>query len=124
MINKFSPEIQKEIEGIIKKIQLWKDLFSIKLEFYYDGWAIFLKEKNIYPRCIVIFKSYESNQFSIKSFDIYLQNYKKEEYHEIYSVENIKFHSDLIMELKDVIYGKDLGNQVLQIYKKHFKNKD
>jgi len=124
MIKKFSPEIQKEIEGIIKKIQLWKDLFSIKLEFYYDGWAIFLKEKNIYPRCIVIFKSYESNQFSIKSFDIYLQNYKKEEYHEIYSVENIKFHSDLIMELKDVIYGKDLGNQVLQIYKKHFQNKD
>jgi len=120
MINKFSPEIQKEIEGIIKKIQSWKDLFSIKLEFYYDGWAIFLKEKNIYPRCIVIFKSYESNQFSVKSFNIYLQNYKKEEYHEIYSVENIKLHSDLIMELKDVIYGKDLGNQVLQIYKKTF----
>lgn len=84
MINKFSLEIQKEIEGIIKKTQSGKDLFSIKLEFYYDGWAIFLKEKNIYPRCIVIFKSYESNQFSVKSFDVYLQDYKKEEYHEIY----------------------------------------
>ncbi len=120
MINKFSPEIQKEIEGIIKKIQLWKDLFSIKLEFYYDGWAIFLKEKNIYPRCIIIFKSYESDQFSVKSFDIYLQNYEKEEYHEIYSVENIKNQYDLLRELKDVIYGKDLGNQVLKIYKETF----
>ena len=120
MVNKFSPEIQKEIEGVIKKTQSWKDLFSIKLEFYYDGWAIFLKEKNIYPRCIVIFKSYESNQFSVKSFDVYLQGYKKEEYHEIYSVENIKNQSDLIKELKDVIYGKDLGNQVLQIYNKTF----
>lgn len=120
MINKFSPEIQKEIEGIMKKTQTWKDLFSIKLEFYYDGWSILLKEKNIYPRCIVIFKSYESNQFSVKSFDIYLQNYEKEEYHEIYSVENIKNQDDLIKELKDVIYGKDLGNQVLQIHNNTF----
>lgn len=120
MINKFSPEIQKEIEGIIKKIQKWKDLFSIELEFYYDGWSILLKEKNIYPRCIIIFKSYESDQFSVKSFDIYLQNYEKEEYHEIYSVENIKNQYDLLRELKDVIYGKDLGNQVLQIYKNTF----
>ena len=120
MINKFSPEIQKEIEGIIKEIQKWKDLFSIELEFYYDGWSILLKEKNIYPRCIIIFKSYESDQFSVKSFDIYLQNYEKEEYHEIYSVENIKNQYDLLRELKDVIYGKDLGNQVLQIYKNTF----
>jgi hypothetical protein len=120
MINKFSPEIQKEIDGIIKKIQPWKDLFNIKQEFYSDGWSISLKEKNVYPRCIVVFKSYESKQFSIKSFDIYLRNYKKEEYHEIYSVEKIKNQHDLIKELKDVIYGKDLGNQVLQIYNETF----
>ena len=80
----------------------------------------FFKRKDIYPRCIVIFKSYETNQFSVKSFDVYLQNFKKEEYHEIYSAENIKNQSDLIKELKDVIYGKDLGNQVLKIYKETF----
>ncbi len=120
MINKFSSETQKEIDGIIKKIKTWKDLFNINQEFYYDGWSISLKEKNVYPRCIIIFKSYESNQFSIRSFDIYLRNYQKEEYHEIYSVEKIKNHHDLIKELKDVIYGKDLGNQVLQIYNKTF----
>jgi len=90
MINKFSSETQKEIDGIIKKIKTWKDLFNINQEFYYDGWSISLKEKNVYPRCIIIFKSYESNQFSIRSFDIYLRNYQKEEYHEIYSVEKIK----------------------------------
>ena len=120
MNNKFSLEIQKEIEGIIKKIQIWKDLFNIKLDFYYDGWSIFLKEKNVYPRCIVIFKSYESNQFSIKSFDIYLRNYKKEEYDEIYSAENINNQYDLIKELKEVIYGKDLGRKVFQIYNETF----
>jgi hypothetical protein len=120
MINKYSPEIQKEIEGILNKTQSWKGLFTIKLEFYFDGWAIFLKEKNIYPRCIVIFKSYETNQFSIKSYDIYLQNYKKEEYYEIYSVENIKNKTDLLKELKAVIYGKDLGNQAIQIYNETF----
>ena len=34
MINKFSEEIQKEIEGILNKIQVWNALFNIKLEFY------------------------------------------------------------------------------------------
>ncbi|MFX1376497.1 MAG: hypothetical protein ACFFA0_11860 [Promethearchaeota archaeon] len=120
MFNKFSPKIQKEIEEIRIKIQSWKKLFSIKLEFYFDGWAIFLREKNVYPRCIVIFKSYESDSFSITSYDIHLQNYEKEQYKEIYSVKNIKTQVKLINELKDVIYGKDLGYQLLQIYNKTF----
>ncbi|MFX0083788.1 MAG: hypothetical protein ACFE94_18710 [Candidatus Hodarchaeota archaeon] len=122
MIKKFSPEIRKEIEGILRKTQQWKDLFNIKLEFYHDGWAIFLEEKNIYPRCIVIFKSYETNQFSVKSYDIYLQDYKKEEYHEIYLVESIKNKTDLLKELKAVIYGKDLGNKAMQIYNETFSD--
>ena len=120
MSNKFSPEIQKEIENLLEKAQIWKNLFNIKLEFYYDGWAVFLKEKNIYPRCIVIFKSYENNQYSIKSYDIYLQNYKKEKYQELYSIENLRNQVDLIKELRDIIYGKDLGNQALQIYNETF----
>ncbi|MFX1345379.1 MAG: hypothetical protein ACFFBC_06970 [Promethearchaeota archaeon] len=120
MIYKFSSETQKEIDEIIKKIQIWKDLFNIKQEYYIDGWSISLKEKNVYPRCIVIFKSYESNQFDIKSFDVYLRNYKKEEYHEIYSVQKIKNQYDLIKELKQIIYGKDLGSQALKIYNETF----
>jgi len=116
MINKFSDEIQEEIEGILKKIHVWEDLFTIKLEFYFDGWALFLKEKNLYPRCIVIFKSNERKQYSIKSYNIYLQNYKKEEYEEIYSVENLINQEDVIQELKEIIYGKDLGNHALKVY--------
>lgn len=120
MINKFSPEIRKEIENLLEKAQVWTDLFNIKLEFYYDGWAVFLKEKEIYPRCIVIFKSYEKNQYSIKSYDIHFQNYKKEKYQEIYSVENLLNQVDVIKELKEIIYGKDLGSQALHLYNETF----
>jgi hypothetical protein len=112
MKNKFSPDIQNEIEGIINKIKSWKDLFDFEIEFYFDGWAIFLKERNIYPRSIVIFKSYEKNHYSIKSFEVHLQNYKKEELHELYSVESIKDQKELIKEIKEIIYGKDLGNHI------------
>jgi hypothetical protein len=120
MTNKFSEEIQNEIERIFNKIQVWKDLFNIKLEFYYDGWAIFLKEKNLYPRCIVIFKSNENNHYSIKSYNVYLQNYKKEDYQEIYSIEHLNNQDDVIKELREIIYGKDLGSQVLKIYNDTF----
>jgi hypothetical protein len=120
MEKKFSPDIQKEIDIILEKAQFWKNLFNITLEYYYDGWAVFLREKNIYPRCIVIFKSYEKNQYCIKSYDIYLQNYTKEKYQELYSIENIQNYDDVIKELKDIIYGKDLGNQALYYYNKTF----
>ena len=115
MNNKFSPNIQNEIECIIDKIQSWKDLFDIQLEFYNDGWAIFLKERSIYPRSIVIFKCYKKNLYSIKSFEVLLQNFKKEELHELYSVEDIKNQKELIKELKEIIYGKDLGNRILKM---------
>ncbi|MFX1280332.1 MAG: hypothetical protein ACFFA3_13030 [Promethearchaeota archaeon] len=120
MSKKFSLDIQKEIDIILENAQFWKNLFTITLEYYYDGWAIFLKEKNLYPRCIVIFKSYKKNHYSIKSYAIYLQNYKKEKYQEIYSIENIKNHNDAIKQLKDIIYGKDLGNQALHAYNETF----
>jgi len=63
MENKFSPNIKSEVEDILKNLDFWNNYFSINLEFYFDGWAIFLKEKNLYPRCIVIFKSYNINLF-------------------------------------------------------------
>ncbi|MHA2008669.1 MAG: hypothetical protein ACXABO_11480 [Promethearchaeota archaeon] len=120
MKDKFSVEIQREIDEIILKIQKWKNLFNIKVEFYSDGWAIFLREKNIYPRCIVIFKSYENDLYTVKSFEIQLRNFKKEEYNELYSLENIKNKNNLIQEIKDIIYGKDLGTQALKICKNNF----
>ena len=120
MKNKFSPEIQNEIDEIFKKINLWNKLFTFQIEFYFDGWAIFLKEKNLYPRCIVVFKSYEKDLYSIKSFEIHLHNLKKEEYKEIYSIENIRNRYNLLKELKEVIYGKDLLKSASKTYNRTF----
>lgn len=122
MENKFSPQIQTEISEIVDKIQKWKKLFDTKIEFYFDGWAISLREKNVYPRNITIFKSYERDTYSIKSFEVHLKNYNKEEYKELYSVDNIKDKNDLVEELKDLIYGKDLLADASKIYKNTFLN--
>jgi hypothetical protein len=115
MDKKFSHETQHDLEEILKQLQFWKDIFYIRTEFYFEGWAIFLREKNLYPRCIVIFKSYENQLFSIKSFEIHLQNFKKENFKEIYSVQKIDNQHTLLVELKEIIYGKDLGNQVMRM---------
>ena len=105
---KYSPEIQYEINHLLETIKIYKNLFSMNIEYYIDGWAIFLKEKKIYPRSIVIFKSYHKNSFSIKSFEIKLYDYKKEEYKELYSIKNLENSDQLIKELKEIIYGKDI----------------
>ena len=115
MSSKFSQDIQDDIEEILKQLQFWEEIFSFDTEFYCDGWAIFLREKNLYPRCIVIFKSYETDVYSIKSFEVHLQNFKTEKFKELYSLEKIKNRDALLIELKEVIYGKDLGNQVLRM---------
>lgn len=122
MENKFSLQTQTEINEIINEIQKWKKFFDIKIEFYFDGWAISLREKNVYPRNITIFKSYERNTYSIKSFEVHLKNYNKEEYKELYSVDNIDDKNDLVNDLKDLIYGKDLLENASKIYKNKFLN--
>lgn len=119
MENKYSLETQVEIENVLKKIQ-FKNLFSIKYEFFFDGWAIFLKEKALFPRSIVIFKSYNNDSFSIKSFEIYLDNYKEEKYKQIYVVEDITNIADLIKELNEITYGKDLINYTSKKYYNYF----
>ncbi|TKJ22534.1 MAG: hypothetical protein CEE43_06490 [Promethearchaeota archaeon Loki_b32] len=122
MNNKFSPEIQAEINDIISKIQNWKNFFNYKIEFYFDGWAIFLREKNAYPRYITIFKSYKTRTFSIKSFEVYLKDFQKEEFKELYSIDNISTKNDLLKELKDIIYGKDLIQEASKLYNNTFLN--
>ena len=120
MEDKFSPKIKNEIEGILKEISFWSEFFSIKFDFYFDGWAIFLREKSLYPRSIVIFKSYTKNSYSIKSFEIHLNHFKKEEFDEIFSVKNIRNQKMLFKELKEIIYGKDILSNASKIYKNKF----
>jgi len=116
MNDKFSPDIQAEINEIIAKIEKWKNYFDTSIEFYFDGWAIFLREKNNFPRCITIFKSSCTNMYSIKSFEVHLKNYNKEEFKELYFVNDISNRNSLLEELKAVIYGKDLAKNASKIY--------
>lgn len=105
---KFSLEEQNEIEDILKYSDAWNSIFYINYEFFFDGWAIFLKEKAMYPREIIIFKSYNNNEYSIKSFEVSLNELKNEEFTELYSKKKICIKEDLLIELKEIIYGKDL----------------
>ncbi|MFX1365110.1 MAG: hypothetical protein ACFFCE_19925 [Promethearchaeota archaeon] len=122
MNDKYSPEIQVELNKIIGDIKKWKNIFDSKIEFYYDGWAIFLREKNSYPRVITIFKSYKKKKYSIKSFEVTLKDLQKEEFEELYSIENIENINELLHELKDIIYGKDLIKEVSEIHGNSFLN--
>ncbi len=118
-MEKYSPEIQNEISYILEKIKPWNNLFNINIDYFIDGWSIKLKEKCLYPRRIIIFKSYLNNFYSIKSFEVQLNKFKNEGYNELYTKEDIENNIDLIKELRNVIYGKDFIN----FTSKELKNK-
>ena len=107
MEHKFSLETQKEVNAVLDNLEEWKNLFSIKVDYFYEGWAIYLKEKSIYPRSIVIFKSYSKDYYSIKSFEIN-STIEREIFKELYVNEKIDTLSALYYEVKQVIYGKDV----------------
>jgi len=105
---------EKEVNIVLNKLDEWKNLFSIKVDYFYEGWAIYLKEKNIYPRSIVIFKSYSENYYSIKSFEIH-SNKEKEIFKELYANEKIDTILNLYSEVKEIIYGKDILGSISRI---------
>ncbi|MBN1800070.1 MAG: hypothetical protein JW891_01105 [Candidatus Lokiarchaeota archaeon] len=108
MVQKFSPKVQQEIQYLFHKIKIWETLFFFEFEYYFDGWAITLKEKSMYPRIIILFKSYDTNSYSIKSFEVHNKEDGKNEYEELYYVNKIQSEDKLVKELRDVINGKDL----------------
>lgn len=116
MEKKYSSTTQAEIEKILTKIHTFSKFFSINVEYYIDGWALFLNEKNIYPRRIVVFKSYNNDSFSIKSFEINLKNNQKEETNELYSIINLDSIDAVIKELKQIIFGKDMMSYTSEKY--------
>ncbi|TFG28484.1 MAG: hypothetical protein EU532_05155 [Promethearchaeota archaeon] len=121
MEHKYSPILQAEIEQILENIKQFNKLFSINIEYFIDGWALFLFEKSIYPRQIVIFKSYNHNSFSVKSFEVKSNNNGKEEFEELYSIKNLNTIDLLIKELKEIIYGKDIMHYTSKNYFDNFK---
>jgi hypothetical protein len=107
MDRKYSHETQKEVSAVLDKLEEWKNFFSFKVVYFYEGWAIYLNEKSIYPRSIVIFKPYTENYYSVKSFEIHSSN-KKEIFKELYVNEKIDSLSKLFAEVREIIYGKDI----------------
>jgi len=111
---KNSLKTQKEVDIVLNKLDEWKSLFSIKVDYFYEGWAIYLKEKSIYPRSIVIFKLYSEDYYSIKSFEIH-SNKEKEIFKELYVNEKIETILNLYSEVKEIIYGKDILGSISRI---------
>lgn len=109
--SKYDNDVKQEIESILNVLEYWKELFSINYEFYIDGWAIYLREKRIYPRLIVLFRS--ERGYSLKSYEIHLMR-DKEIRKEIFSLEHIANKEEALEEVKNVIYGKDLIKKVKQ----------
>ena len=112
MEKKYSRKTQSIIDKFLELLESWKDLFFISTNFYIEGWAIFLREKNMFPRSIVVFSPYDSDYYSIKSFEISYDKNTKEIFTELYHKENIKGLNALFIELKEVIYGKDIINTI------------
>ena len=114
---KFSPQVQNEIKNLRKLVSQWEDLFFIEVAYYLEGWALFLREKALFSRLIVIFKSYTKDYYDLKSIEILLDLEKKERYNELYKREKIN-QIDLVRELREVIYGKDLIEATSSLCKK------
>jgi len=114
MENKYSIKTQNDINYVLESLESWKSLFSIEVSYYFEGCAIILKEKNVYPRLIIIFGPYDKNRYSVKSFEIHYDDAKNESYKEIYWNDKIEDLSDLLKEVKEIIYGKDIINFVSQ----------
>ena len=114
MVDKYSEKTQIEVNSILERLDEWKNLFFFKVRYFYEGWAIYMREKNTYPRSLVIFKSYSNDYYSIKSFEIHFSE-KKETYHELYINEKIDTVQQLKSEIKDVIYGKDILDSITKL---------
>ncbi|MFX0032408.1 MAG: hypothetical protein ACFE8V_08570 [Promethearchaeota archaeon] len=115
---KFTPYIEDNIQKLLSYLDDWKGLFSIKLNYYEEGWAISLREKSIYARYIVIFKPYDLNQYSLKSFEIHFDINNNEALREIYFNKDIYTLNALYTEVKEVIFGKDIADKILRDFHK------
>ncbi|MHA1641327.1 MAG: hypothetical protein ACTSUX_12640 [Promethearchaeota archaeon] len=106
MENKYSQNTEILINKLLTHVSNWKHLFKIDFQYFYDGWAIYLKEKLNFPRLITIFWSYQLQEFSIKSFELRDENDKYG--YELFFKEKIKTIEEIKNIIKDVIYGMDL----------------
>lgn len=113
-------EKDSQIDTILRNFKIWDNSFEISQENYLDGWACIFNEKNFNPRRIVLYKDYETNTFSIKSFEIDILDYNGKNYEEIYSISDIQKFEEVLVELKRILFGKDVINSAYKKYKNFF----
>ncbi|MBD3214137.1 MAG: hypothetical protein GF311_16125 [Candidatus Lokiarchaeota archaeon] len=109
---KYSNTSQKEIKAILEYLDKWKCFFKIEIQYFIDAWSISLTELTLYPRYIVIAKLEGQDFFEIKSFEVSLNEAYEQVEKEIFSIDQISTLEDLFREIKEIIYGKDLFNDV------------
>ena len=119
MNDKYNTKTQIELNSVLERLNEWKTLFFFEVKYFYEGWAIYMREKSAYPRNIVIFKSYYEEFYSIKSFEIHLNN-EKETHKELYVNENIETIPKVQNEIKEIIYGKDILDSITKLNKEPF----
>ena len=105
---KYSKKTQSEIEELLKELNHWQRFFAITLNYFYEGWALYLREKTIYPRLIVVFKPYLNKCYLISSFEIHHTESNKELYKKLYFNDQIQTISEAVSEFNKILYGKDL----------------
>jgi len=116
MEDKYSETTQKEIESINQYLEQWSKIFFKEIRYYTEGWSLNLREKTIYPRYIVIFKPYDQNLFSIKSFEIHYDRTGKEHFNALYFIDKINSLDALLKEINNIFYGKDILSSVESEY--------
>ncbi len=116
MDQKFSNKTQKEIEELLRRLNEWEKYFSITLNYFYEGWALYFRERTMYPRLIVVFKPYSESTFSLSSFEIHTCIENKERFRQLYLNNKISNVNDLISEFKKVLYGKDIISSLSNEY--------
>ncbi|TXT63545.1 MAG: hypothetical protein BAJALOKI3v1_350018 [Promethearchaeota archaeon] len=109
---KYSNKSQKEIKIILEYLDKWKCFFKVEIQYFIDGWSISLTELTLYPRYIVIAKLEGQDFFEIKSFEVSFNEAYEQVEKEIFSINQIFTLEDLFREIKEIIYGKDLFNDV------------
>ena len=118
MESKYSISSQEEIHSILNYLERWNKFFSIETHYFIDGWSISLSELTLYPRHIIIVKNFNQNYYEIKSFEVSISESFEEEYNELFSVDKINNKEDLIKEIREIIYGKDLFKDIKKSLKK------
>ncbi len=112
--------IHNNINNLLKRIRIWQKSFYVQSNPSGSQYQIILREKNPspkrdYPRRIVLSIKDKPVSYSITSYEITLDKYKKEKFNQIYAI-NVEGENDfnnILDNLLEIIQGKD--TQVLDL---------